>query len=72
MSDTWPIGQRTTLCGGTIIEVADELEEGSCKGCFFDNNPSVCNAPAFLGKCLPAFRDDHIGIIFKEIGHIGG
>lgn len=71
MGKTWPIGTRETLRDGTIIEVADVLEEGSCKGCLF-NNISDCNAPFYLCECLSAFRTDHVDIIFKKIGHIGG
>ena len=70
MSDTWPIGQRTTLRDGSIVEVAAEENKGGCKGCFFNTICPDCNAPAFLGECMPAFRDDGIGIIFKKIGHI--
>ena len=70
MSDTWPIGQRTTLHDGTIIEVAAEEFQGGCKGCFFKNKSANCHAPAFLGECIRAFRDDHIGIIYKRIGHM--
>lgn len=67
MGDTWPIGYCDTMRDGTIIEVAEELIEGSCKGCFFDNNPADCKAPIYLCECMSAFRDDHIGVIFKKV-----
>lgn len=70
MSETWPIGTQDTMRDGTIIEVANEIIEGSCKGCFFDSLYHECRAPLYLCECLPAFRDDGIGIIFKMVGHI--
>lgn len=70
MSETWPVGTRATLRDGTIIEVAAELEEGCCNGCLFDNNTSGCVAPFYLCECIKTFRTDHVGIIFKKIGHI--
>ncbi len=71
MGETWPVGTRDTMRDGTIIEVADELIEGSCKGCLFDNNTGKCNAPMYLCECLPPFREDHIGIIFKKVENHG-
>lgn len=70
MSVTWPIGTRDTMRDGTIIEVANELEKGRCRGCFFYSESVECTAPLYVCECLPAFRDDHTGIIFKKIGHI--
>lgn len=67
MSDTWPIGYRDTMRDGTIIEVANELEEGTCRGCYFDRHPVDCQAPLYLCECIKTFRDDHIGIIFKKV-----
>lgn len=67
MSETWPIGTRDTMRDGTIIEVADEIEEGTCIGCFFKDKHPTCQAPLYLSECVKAFRDDHIGIIFKKI-----
>ena len=70
MGETWPIGPRKILRDGPVIEVADELEEGSCKGCLFDYIISDCNTPFFLCECMKTRRKDHVGIIFKKIGHI--
>lgn len=66
MRETWPIGTQKKLDDGTIIEVAEEIEEYSCEGCFFDCS-ILCQAPDSLCDCWPSLRDDHIGIIFKEV-----
>lgn len=67
MSDTWPIGERATLRDGTIVEVVKEDMEGGCHGCYFNTTCPDCQAPFFLGECMPYFRDDRIGIIYKKI-----
>lgn len=67
MSETWPIGYRDTMRDGTVIEVAEELEKGTCKGCYFNYKTNNCPAPIYLCECITLMRDDHIGIIFKKI-----
>lgn len=53
-----------------ILEVVEyPLQDGSCTGCYFENETETCEFRAgLLGDCRYKNRDDKKNVIFKEIG----
>lgn len=53
-----------------ILEVVEyPLQDGSCTGCYFENETETCEFRAnLLGDCRYKNRADKKNVIFKEIG----